>query len=89
MLDWEHDHLCYRKVSEARNYKALLKKYCTDELRFTKLHYFELMVPKYYFITIILPTMKKNIPDGEKKITYVEFLKFLGLRFLMATVQGT
>ena len=40
MKEWEHDGLCYRKVTEARDYKASLKKYCTDELRFTKLQYF-------------------------------------------------
>ena len=32
--------------------------------------------------------MNKNLPDGEKNVTYGEFLKFLELRFLMATVQG-
>ena len=69
MKEWGHDGLCYRKVSEARDSKASLKKYCTDELRFSKLQYFELMIPKQYFITVILSTMNKNLPDGEKKIT--------------------
>ena len=69
MKEWEHDGLCYRKVTEARDYKASLKKHCTNELRFTKLQYFELMIPKHYFITVILSTMNKNLPDGEKKIT--------------------
>lgn len=88
MQEWKHDGLCLRKITEARDYKASLKKYCTDEMKFTKLQFFELMIPKHYFITVILPTMNKNLPAGEKNITYGEFLKFLGLRFLMATVQG-
>ena len=88
MQEWEHGGLCYRNVSEARDYKASNKKCCVDELKFIKLQYFELMVPMHYFVTVILPTMNKNLPDGEKKITYGEFLKFLDLQFLMATVQG-
>ena len=54
MQEWKHECLCFRKVSEARDYKASLKKYCTDEMEFTKLQYFELMIPKHYFIPIIL-----------------------------------
>ena len=65
-----------------------MKKYCADEMKFTKLQFFELKIPKCYFITIILPTIQKNLPAGEKKITYGEFLKFFGIWLLMATVQG-
>ena len=45
------------------------------------------MIPKHYFIAVILSTMNMDLPAGEKKFTYGEFLKFLGLRFLMGTVQ--
>ena len=65
-----------------------LKKYCTDKMRFSKLQFFELMVPKQYFITVMLVKMNKNLPVREKRITYGEFLKFLGLRLLMATIEG-
>ena len=63
--------------------------YCTDEMKSTKLQFFELMILKHYFITVILPTMNKNLPVGENKITFGEFLKFIGLWLLMATVQGS
>jgi hypothetical protein len=32
--------------------------------------------------------MNKKLPPGVDQISYGKFLKFLGLRFLMATVQG-
>ena len=67
--DCKHDSLCLRKVSEAQDYKVSLKKYCTDEMKVTKLQYFELMIPKHNFITIILSKINKNLPAGEHKIT--------------------
>ena len=88
MKEWKHDGLCFRRVSEARDYKPLWKKYCTDKMRFSKLQFFELMVPKQYFITVMLDKMNKNLPVGVKQITYGEFLKFLGLWLLMAIIEG-
>ena len=79
MKEWKHDRLCLRQVSEARDYKPSLQKYCTDEMRFRKLQFFELMFPKQYFITVMLVEMIKNLPLGEKRITYGEFLKFLAV----------
>lgn len=88
MKEWGHNGLCYRKVTEARDCRASLKKYCTDEVKFSKLQYFEMMIPKQFIVDVMLVSMNQKIQPGADPISYGEFLKFLGLRFLMATVQG-
>ena len=72
MKEWKHDRLCLRQVSEARDYKSSLKKYCTYKMRFSKLQFFELMVPKQFFITVMLVAMDKNLPMSERKESLFE-----------------
>ncbi len=53
MEECKHNGLYYRKVTEDHDYNASLQKYCTDEMKFTELQFFELMIPKHYFIIVI------------------------------------
>ena len=57
MQEWKRDGLHFRKIREAQDYKASLKKSCADEMRFTKLQYLDLVIPEHYFIPILLSTM--------------------------------
>ena len=53
MKEWNHDWLYFRQILDSWNDKASLRKYCANKLRFIKLQFFKLMIPKQYFIAVI------------------------------------
>ena len=44
--------------------------------------------PKVFIREVVIPQMNKNMSEGEQVLTYGEFLVWIGLWFMMATIQG-
>ena len=81
--EWEHSGLCYRKVANGTDSKPQLKDMPTSEP--TRIQLFEHLFPMKYVTEVILPATSKGM---EKDLTYGEFLRFVGIWLLMATIVG-
>ena len=84
---WGHCGSCYRCLEGGRKHKAGLS-FNTD-VNPTIEQLFEMFFFKDFFLKVILPESNKCIQeDKHRPVTYGEFLRWLGLRFLMATITG-
>lgn len=81
--EWGHSGVCYRRMLNSQQTKASLRNFPHDVLP-TSLQLLEIFFPVSFIKEVMLPTMNTTI---EEKITYGEFLKWLGLWFFMATTQ--
>ena len=84
---WEHSGSCYHCIAGGRKHKECLS-FNTDQKR-TIQQLFEMFFFKPYVVGIIIP--QTNICLKEEKhhpVNYGEFLHWLGLWFLMATING-
>ena len=82
---WGHDGLCHRRVAAGgRNVEPKLHLDPGEQVG--KLELFETLFMKNYIVNVLLILINENI-KGES-VTYGEFLMWLGLWFLMATVVG-
>ena len=82
--DWGHDGICQRRVTNAQNLKAKVKfDACVQP---SILQLFEILLFKPFITSVIVPRMNESI-HGEETY-YGEFLVFLGLWLMMATIQG-
>lgn len=81
--EWGHDGLCYRRMNTTTaNYGAERLGDCL-----TILDNFELMFPVQYIKDVMLPEIRQQM-NTKTPLEYGEFLRFLGLWLLMATIQG-
>ena len=84
---WEHSGDCYRCLAGGRKQKACLSLYA--DMKPTIQQLFEMFFFKQYVEGIIIP--QTNICLQKEKhhpISYGEFLRWLGLWLLMATING-
>jgi Transposase IS4 len=81
---WGHSGLCHRRMAGATN--SAPERNFPITSRPTLLDNFELFFPKQFVTDTILPVMNRNAQLG--MIQYGEFLRWLGIWFLMATIQG-
>jgi Transposase IS4 len=80
---WGHSGICLRRTTMA-----------VDNLPYfigltqspTLVDYFEFLFPKEYLINVILNRINDNISDG--KVSYGEFLRWIGCWYIMATITG-
>lgn len=82
--NWGHSGICNRRQVGSWNNKSFLK--IRLEQKLNRLQLFELMFMKDYVKDIISININKNI-EGPRA-TYGEFLRWLGVWFLMSTVIG-
>jgi hypothetical protein len=80
-----HDGLCYRRATNARNQNPTLN--FPRGVKPTRLQLFELLFPRTFVQEIILPMINKEVKFGGP-VEYWEFLRFVGLWLLLATIQG-
>ena len=84
---WGHGGSCYRCLEGGRKHKARLS-FNTD-VNPTIEQLFEMFFFKDFILKVILPETNKCIQeDKHRPMTYGEFLCWLGLWFLMATITG-
>jgi len=89
--EWGHDGICNRKASGHANMKAKMRgakfsgRDATAEPP-TLLDFFEAMIPKEYFVDVILPLTSDKLGYA---LSYGEFLQWLGIWFLIATTSGS
>ena len=84
---WEHSGSCFRYLEGGRKNKARLN-FNTD-VNPTIEQLFEMFFFKPFIIEVIIPeTNKRMKQDRHRPVTYGEFLRWLGLWFLMATITG-
>jgi hypothetical protein len=83
--EWGHPGICHRRMGNAQNQNPKLN--FPYGVRPTLLQLFELLFPKAFILSVIIPMINKGIQSGGP-VEYWEFLQFLGLWFLMATIQG-
>ena len=82
--EWGHCGVCPRRLEGGRETKAKIE--FSRHVAPTRLQLFELLFPKEYILEVILPETNKSLQG--KDVSYGEFLRFLGIWFLMATLQG-
>ena len=84
---WGHCGSCYHGLEGGRKHKARLS-FNTD-VNPTIEQLFEMFFFKDFILKVILPEINKRIQeDKHRPVTYGEFLRWLGLWFLMATITG-
>jgi len=82
---WGHNGLCHRRVASGGR-KTEPKLHLEPGAQIGKLELFETLFMKNYIVNVLLILINENI-KGES-VAYGEFLLWLGLWFLMATVVG-
>jgi len=82
--EWNHDGVCFRKLVGGRDGGPSLPNVPPGS-RPSLVDLFEIFFPVQYIKTVMLPEMNKKL---EHAVTYGEFLRWIGLWFLMATIQG-
>ena len=84
--DWGHSGICYRKQTTATTIMPAIKIQNRKTETMTRLQLFELFFITDYIKQVILVHINKNI-NGEE-VTYGEFLRWLGIWLLIASVVG-
>jgi hypothetical protein len=82
--EWGHDGICQRRKTNVNNHKPKI----TFPASFTPTMFdlFESLFPKAYVTEVMLPLMNEKVQLGE--LLYGEFIRWIGLWFLIATIQG-
>ena len=84
---WEHSGDCYRCLAGGRKHKACLSLY--TDMKPTIQQLFKMFFFKQYVEGIIIPQTYIHLQKGKHRpISYGEFLRWLSLWFLMATING-
>ena len=84
---WEHSGSCFCYLEGGRKNKARIN-FNTD-VNPTIKQLFEMFFFKPFILEVILPETNKRVKeDKHRAVTYGEFLCWLGLWFLMATITG-
>ena len=81
---WGHDGICPRRERGQNNTRPQLPNVERD-VRPSLVKLFELLFPVWFIKNVMLPEMNKTLQPA---VTYGEFLRWLGLWFLMATIHG-
>ena len=84
--EWGHSGICYMRQSIAHTIMPAIKIQNKKTETMTRLELFELFFVTDYIKEVILVHINKNI-NGET-VTYGEFLRWLGIWFLIASVVG-
>ena len=84
--EWGHSGICYRRQSTATTIMTAIKIQNKKTETMTRLQLLELFFITDYIKQVILVQINKNI-NGEI-VTYGEFLRWLGIWFLIASVVG-
>ncbi|KAG7356336.1 transposase IS4 [Nitzschia inconspicua] len=83
---WGHSGSCNRKKTGPRDYKPRLE-FGNNESMPTVLKIFESFFFQSFIKNVIIPATNQTMP-GNRPLTYGEFLVFIGLWLLMATIVG-
>ena len=84
--EWGHNGICYRKSAGMSDTKPSLPNIGRDSGEPSLVNMFDMFFPKMFVINTILAQMNKEIQGAA--VQYGEFLRWLGLWFLLATIQG-
>ena len=87
MMGWKHSNVCLRRSNVQGNAKPSLLFVTTEQGEPSILQLFEGLFFKSYLQDVIIPKTNDAMSLREK-LTYGEFLRWLGLWFLMATIIG-
>jgi Transposase IS4 len=82
--NWGHAGHCFRRMENATNWNPTLLVVFQNTPTLVDL--FETLFPKQFVINVIIPQTNQKL--AAELLTYGEFLKWLGVWFLMATIQG-
>jgi Transposase IS4 len=82
--EWGHGGTCFRKMENARDVRASTN--FPSQIQPGLVDLFEMLFPKNYITDKLLVAVNNNTKMGSVK--YGEFLQFLGIWFLMATIKG-
>ena len=84
---WEHSGDCYHCLAGGRKHKARLS--INTDVKPTIQQLFEMFFFKQYVEGIIIPQTKIRLRQGKHRpVIYGEFLRWIGLWLLMATING-
>ena len=84
---WEHSGDCYRCLAGGRKHKACLSLYA--DVKPTIQQLFEMFFFKQYVEGIIIPQTNLCLQkENHRPVSYGEFLRWLGLWFLMSTINS-
>jgi Transposase IS4 len=85
---WGHSGVCYRRIENARDSKPVLEgiNKNTSDLSQSLVNLFDILFPKQFVEDVILVKASQQTKLGP--ISYGEFLRFLGVFFLVGTIEG-
>ena len=84
--EWGHSGICHRRKETSTIVLPSMKLMNRREDSFNRLALFEHFFPIEYVKDVIIPNINKSIVGD--RVTYGEFLRWLGIWFLIATVIG-
>ena len=82
--NWGHEGICHRKELNMSNRNPKIT--FSYNIRPSRVQLFELLFPKEFIKNIILPQINDEI--NGIAVSYGEYLRWIGLWFLMATLEG-
>ena len=83
--EWGHSGICHRRAGFAQNRLPTIS--FPHGVQPTLVQLFEVLFPKLFVQSVILPLINTEIGFGGP-VEYWEFLRFVGLWFLIATIEG-
>jgi Transposase IS4 len=84
--EWGHEGTCYRRMAGG-GLQDNPRLIFPAGIRPTLLQLFEILFPKNYILQVILPMINMNLRYGGA-VEYWEFLQWIGIWLLIATIQG-
>ena len=85
---WEYSGVCHCCCMIQQNPKAALKIWTTRDGQPSNIQLFERLFFMPFIKSVILTQTNKNLPGGEKNVTYGEFIWWIHLWLLMLTLIG-
>ena len=87
--DWGHDGICPRKTAATRDMKAGLAVNI-DTTGWVYLQLFEIFFPTQFTKDVLLPMVNAGLQEDSKPtLSYGEWLRWIGVWFLLATTDGS
>ena len=86
---WGWNGIDYRKSNNHYEMSAQMKGNVGGEIcDFSILDWFLRFLPRQYIANVLIPETNKSLEDTDMPLTFGEFLRWLGLWFLMSTISG-
>lgn len=84
--DWGHSGVCNRRATSSADFFPSFPKHPSANKSLIDL--FEILFPVAYLEDVVIENINKRLDDNQPPVKYGEFLRFLGIFFLLSCHQG-